>query len=199
MLKIYGPFFPLLLLFGLLAVICFVQIRLSSMKSGVPGLAVVVISCVVFLGLTVWVNLSGEVYTNREMKCELPEGRTASAMVCLDERETVIGVSDIWIKDADGAIIDEVSFGERRLRDVQEKLRGDYMNLDDIQIHWLDRNSFNHTAIVKVGERYMSRYTFFYLMLLVDVPLLVIYLLKRRQIHQRLRREELRKMSIQEL
>lgn len=187
----------LLFMLGMGILIVWIQLRLSSKESGVPGGALIAVILAATLGMTAWVYTlpTNHGYTEKVLTCELTGGRTAEATVRLDENGEVAAASDISIKDEDGEKLDDLGWGEDRLRDVQKKLKGDYGISEETPIIWDDEMSNG----VKIGGATWNRNAFLIMGLFIDVPLLIIYLLKRRQIRQRRRSEEMKKMSIQEL
>ena len=91
-----------------------------------------------FFILTVW-TYSLDVPTKEEkLTCSLDKGRTAEATVTWSEDHEIIAVTDISIKDEEGTLIDEIAWGEYRLKDVQKELKGDYAITMDTPTTWKD-------------------------------------------------------------
>lgn len=171
------------------------QVYLAKKKSPLPGLVLIVVTAMLFSGLTVWTHSLPTGRTEQVISCELSKGRTAEARVRYDEHGKAAEVSNISIKDKDGMKLDEVAWGEYRLKDVQQRLA--LPNTEMEKLDWISENETENS--VKVGNTTFSRNIFIWMMFFIDLPLLVIYLLIRRQIRKKRRQDELRKMSIQEL
>ena len=182
-------------LIGMSILLILLQLWLSSKKSVFPGLALIAAAWVVFLSLTVW-TYSLDVPTKEEkLTCSLDKGRTAKATVTWSEDHEIIAVTDISIKDEEGTLIDEIAWGEYRLKDVQKELKGDYAITMDTPTTWKDGMDDG----VKFGYTTFSKNIFLWDLGIVTLPLLLIHLTRRFQLRHKRQREELEKMNIQEL
>ncbi|SCJ55409.1 Uncharacterised protein [uncultured Eubacterium sp.] len=184
-----------LTLTGMGILLILLQLWLSSKKSVFPGLALVAAVCVVFLSLTVWAY-SLDVPTKEEtLTCSLEKDRIAEATITWGENNEIVSVTDISIKDKKGILIDEIAWGEYRLKDVQKKLKGDYAITMDTPTTWKDGIEDG----VKFGYTTFSKNIFLWDLGIVTVPLLLLHLMRRHQLRRIKQREELEKMNIQEL
>lgn len=180
---------------GIGVLLILLQLWLSSRKSALPGLSLIAGVCIIFLSLTVWAYSLDEPTREETLTCSLENDRTAEATVTLGEDDEILSVTEISIKDADGILIDEIGWGEDRLRDVQKKLRGDYDITVDTPTTWDDEIANG----VKFGYTTFSKNIFLWTLGIVALPLLLIHLMRRYQLRRKRQLEELAKMSIQEL
>lgn len=185
----------LVTLIGISALLILLQLWLSSRKSALPGLSLIAGICIIFLSLTVWAYGLEKPTREEPLTCSLEKDRTAEAVVTLGEDDEILSVTEISIKDADGILIDEIGWGEYRLRDVQKKLRGDYDITMDTPTTWGDEMENG----VKFGYTTFSKNIFLLFLGIIASPLLLIHLMRRYQLRRKRQLEELAKMSIQEL
>ena len=104
-------------------------------------------------------------------------------------------MTDISIKDEAGTLIDDIAWGEYRLKEVQKELKGDYAITMDTPTTWKDGMDDG----VKFGYTTFSKNIFLWDLGIVTLPLLLIHLTRRFQLRHKRQREELEKMNIQEL
>lgn len=179
---------------GIVIAAAALQLWLSSRKKPWPGLVPLIVLSVVCLSLTAWMFYTESQYRTEPLQCDLPEGRTAEAAVDFDGKGKILWASDIAIKDSSGEQLDSVSWGEFRLKDVQEKLKGTYK---------LDENTppapEPGEPVFKLNGTYYSNSYFFWVLVDLGVPLLGIYLFKRVQLRRKLRERMFEKAQLQEL
>lgn len=179
---------------GIIIAVGFLQFRLSSKKSPWPGLIPLAVLCIACLSMTAWMFHAEAQYRTESLTCSLNGGRTAEAEICFDEKGKILWVSDIAVKDSSGAQLDSVAWGEFRLKDVQEKLKGDY-ELDGNTP--TDFGLEEHT--VRMNGAYYLRTHYIWALIYLGVPLLGIYLFKRVQLHREKQEKEHGKIKLQEM
>lgn len=179
---------------GIIIAAAALQLWLSSRKKPWPGLVPLIVLSVVCLSLTAWMFYTESQYSTQTLQCDLPEGRTAESVVGFDGKGKIMWASDIAIKDSSGQQLDSVGWGEFRLKDVGEKLKGTYK---------LDENTppapEPGEPVFKLNGTYYSNSYFFWVLVDLGVPLLGIYLFKRVQLRRKLRERMFEKAQLQEL
>lgn len=195
MMSFATSFLRLCALIGAGIVLILLQIWLSRRKSPLPGLAMILIACVVFLSLTFWAfHIEGQ-YQEEKLSCHLKNGMTAEAILHLDENKEILSVTAIFIKDKEGIKVDEVGWGEDRLKDLQNRLKGNYDITENTMPSYED--DMKHGVTVR-GVTF-NRSIFLFALVAINLPILCVYLYQRYQLRRKKRSEELARMNIQEL
>lgn len=189
------------IVFGLYAVflgiplMMWLQYRLSSTNSSLPGLSVIVLLSIVCIGLTIWMHYVVAGYQDVVLTEELAKGNKAEITIQLDRKEEILGASALYIKNEEDEILNSIPLDDDGYRTLITRMTKDY----DIDQH----TPILHESDIKNGFKgwngTYNRNFFLGVMVLTDAPLLIIYLLKRRQMKKKRQKEEFKKMKIESL
>lgn len=169
------------------------QYRLSSTKSPLPGLSIILIFSIVCISLTIWMHYEVAGYHDIVLTEELAKGKKAEITIQLSREGEILGASNLIIKNQSDEILNSVVLDDRTYEELIAKMTRGY----DINEHTPTLSASDIKKGFKGWNGTYNRNFFLSNMVLVDVPLLTIYLLKRRQIRKKRQKEELKKMQIE--
>lgn len=189
------------IVFGLYAVflgiplMMWLQYRLSSTNSSLPGLSVIVLLSIVCIGLTIWMHYVVAGYQDVVLTEELAKGNKAEITIQLDRKGEILGASALYIKNQEDEILNSIPLDGDGYRTLITRMTKDY----DIDEHTPTLYESDIKKGFKGWGGTYNRNFFLVVMVLTDVPLLIIYLLKRRQMRKKRQKEEFKKMKIESL
>ena len=187
----------LLALMGIAALVIWLQLWLSSRKSALPGLSIIAITAMLFIGLTIWSFYTVAGYHDVLLTKDLDNGQKGEITIRLDRKDEVVSMTSLIIRDKTGKKLDEIGWGDRyHYTKIQKEMTEGY-EVDE-KTPWLSFDTGIKNG-VQMGNTTFSRELFLVGLLFVDLPLLAIYLTKRKQMRNRNRSEEMKKIKIESL
>lgn len=169
------------------------QYRLSSTKSPLPGLSIILVWSIVCISLTVWMHYTVAGYHDVILTEALSKGNRAEITIKLDREGKILGASNLIIKNQSDEILNSVVLDDKGYGALIAKMTEGY-DLDE-HTPTLDESDIENGF--RGWNGIYNRNFFLGNMVLADVPLFMIYLLKRRQIRKKCQKEELKKMQIE--
>lgn len=179
-----------------LALLIWFQIWLSTRKSVVPGLSVIALTSILFIGLTVWSFYTAAGYHNVLLSRNLNNGHEGEITIRLDRKDKVVSMSALVIRDKTGEKLDEISWGGELYGKIQKEMTKGY-DVDEHTPYLSLDNEIKNSVQIKGAT--FSRTFFLVGIIFIDLPLLAIHLTKRKQMSEKKRSEELKKMNIESL
>lgn len=187
----------LLALIGIVALVIWLQCWLSSRKSPLPGLSIIALTAMLFIGLTIWSFYTAAGYHDILLTKDLNNGQKGEITIRLDREDEVVAMTSLIIRDKTGKKLGEIGWGDRyRYTEIQKEMTEGY-DVDE-KTPWLSLRTDIKNG-VQVGNTTFSRELFLVGLLFVDLPLLAIYLTKRKQMRGQNRREEMKKIKVESL
>lgn len=175
---------------GMIVIAIYLEVRLSLLKRFWLGLIPIILVAAVFLSLTVWAYDETNNYHRDTVSEKLPNGYTAKITFELDKNDRIVASTDAEITDESGEILELINSSEEDYKEIQEYIAPKYTVKDNIaQLSDIKNGVHN-------GGETMSRSGYLYLLIIVEVPLILIYGIRRYQFRRKRQKEELREMSI---
>lgn len=175
---------------GIVFVIVYLEVRLSSREHPWPGLIPIVFVAVLFLSMTAWAYRETDNYHTASVTGELPNGYVASIDFTINEKKQVVASSRIEITDESGEVVEIIPSDEEGFQEIQKRIAPQFTVESSIAELPAIENGVHY------GGETMSRGAYLYFLIIVEVPLILIYGIRRYQFRRKKRMEELREMNI---
>lgn len=175
---------------GIVLVIVYLEVRLSSRENLWMGLIPIVLVAAFFLSMTAWAYRETDNYHTASVSGELPNGCMAGIDLTIDEKNQVVASSGIEITDESGEVVEVISTDREEYQEIQKRIAPQFTVESSIAELSAIENGVHY------GGQTMSRGAYLYFLIIVEVPLILIYGIRRYQYRRKRRLEELREMNI---
>ncbi len=175
---------------GATLIIVYLEVRLSSKKQSWLGLIPIVLVAALFLSITAGAYRETDHYHTASVSGELPNGCMAGIELTLNEKKEVVASSGIEITDESGEVMEIISTDREEYQVIQKRIAPQFTVKENVA-DWSDIENGVH-----YGSQTMSRSAFLYFMIIVEIPLILIYGIRRYQYRRKKRLAELREMNI---
>lgn len=175
---------------GIVLVIVYLEVRLSSRENPWLGLIPIVLVAAFFLSMTAWAYRETDHYHTASVSGELPNGCMAAIELTLNEKKEVVASSGIEITDESGEVVEIISTDREEYQVIQKRIAPQFT----VKEHVADQPDFENG--VHYGGETMSRSAYLLFLFIVEIPLILIYGIRRYQYRRKKRLAELREMNI---